>query len=167
MHLAAAEGHVDVVAFLLECGVDPNQPDRWGGTPLQDAMSGSHDAVVELLKANKAELREGKHLASDGDTSPSEADGNPDDVVEFLWAACNGSIRGLQHALANGVAVNSSDYDGRTALHLAAAEGNLDAVEYLLAHGHPHNVWDRWKATPIDEARREDRAQVVRVLEKT
>jgi len=28
--------------------------------------------------------------------------------------------------------MTSSDYDGRTALHLAAAEGHLDAIDFLL-----------------------------------
>ena len=31
--------------------------------------------------------------------------------------------------------VNSYDYDGRTALGLAASEGHLEAIKYLLAHG--------------------------------
>ena len=165
MHLAAAEGHVNIVSFLLECGVDPNQADRWGGTALQDAISGQHDAVVELLQSHGAELGAGEHLASEGVGTPTVTDGNADDVVEFLWAASEGSIRGLQHALANGVPVNSADYDGRTALHLGAAEGHLEVVEYLLVHGHPLDVRDRWNATPLDESRRENRTAVTQVLE--
>ena len=56
------------------------------------------------------------------------------------------------------------DYDKRTALHLAAAEGQLDAVKYLVAHGHPLNVRDRWNATPLDEARREGQETIVKYL---
>ena len=54
----------------------------------------------------------------------------------------------------------------RTALHLAAAEGSLEAVEYLVSHGHPLNVRDRWGATPLDEAKREKRKSVVEFLVK-
>ena len=60
--------------------------------------------------------------------------------------------------------MQAQDYDKRTALHLAAAEGELAAVQYLVAHGHPLNVRDRWNATPLDEAHREGRETVVKYL---
>ncbi len=31
--------------------------------------------------------------------------------------------------------VNAYDYDGRTALGVAASEGNFEAVKYLVTHG--------------------------------
>ena len=109
MHLAAAEGHEHVVKFLLECGVDPNRPDRWGGTPLEDAINGNHESVVSLLKSHDAVLGEGVHLASEGRTDEAVFDGNPDRVVEFLWAASEGNLRGLQTAL-DGVAAQVPRY---------------------------------------------------------
>lgn len=46
-----------------------------------------------------------------------------------------------------------SDYDGRTALHLAAAEGHFECVQFLLEHCNvPHDAKDRWGNTPFDEA---------------
>ncbi|XP_029911634.1 glutaminase liver isoform, mitochondrial [Myripristis murdjan] len=51
LHIAAAEGHVEAVIFLTEvCKVNPNVKDRWGNTPLDDAMQFSHSAVVSVLE---------------------------------------------------------------------------------------------------------------------
>lgn len=56
LHLAAAEGHVECIHFLLEkCHVDPNPLDRWQQTPLDDAISFKHDEVVEILSKYKKE----------------------------------------------------------------------------------------------------------------
>jgi ankyrin repeat protein len=35
----------------------------------------------------------------------------------------------------SGIDVNIGDYDGRTALHLAACFGNLELVKYIIEHG--------------------------------
>ena len=43
LHLAASEGKEEVVVFLLEvCGCRPDPRDRWGNTPLDDALREGH-----------------------------------------------------------------------------------------------------------------------------
>ena len=56
IHLAASEGHTDVVRYFIEKRVDVNPKDRWGGTPLSDATRGNHTKVIELLEKNGARL---------------------------------------------------------------------------------------------------------------
>ncbi|CAG5979042.1 unnamed protein product [Menidia menidia] len=51
LHVAAAEGHIEVVRFLTEtCKVDPFVEDRWGNLPVDDAMQFGHEEVVKLIK---------------------------------------------------------------------------------------------------------------------
>ncbi|CAI5516497.1 unnamed protein product [Closterium sp. Naga37s-1] len=70
----------------------------------------------------------------------------------------------LVRLLEFGTDPNSADYDGRTALHVAAAEGHLNVVKVLLQGGASPSVRDRWHRTPMDEARDNNHTVVVATL---
>lgn len=53
------------------------------------------------------------------------------------------------------VNINHGDYDSRTPLHLAAANGHSDMVVYLIKLGAIHDVKDRFGNTPYHEASKE------------
>ena len=51
LHLAAAEGHVQCVSFLLnQCNVPRDIRDRWGKSPLEEAIRFGHSDIIEILK---------------------------------------------------------------------------------------------------------------------
>lgn len=56
--------------------------------------------------------------------------------------------------------VNGRDYDGRTAAHIAASEGHLDTMKYLVAFGADLSILDARGNDPIDDAIREGRTEV-------
>jgi ankyrin repeat protein len=56
LHLAASEGHYEAAEFLIHAGANVNVMDRWGSTPLQDAITASHDRVAELLMKHGARV---------------------------------------------------------------------------------------------------------------
>jgi hypothetical protein len=58
-----------------------------------------------------------------------------EDTLEMLWAAYDNDIDAVRELVSKGVDVNVSDYDGRTALHIAACENNIELIEYLLRAG--------------------------------
>ncbi len=49
LHLAAREGHADVVDFLLKHGADVNAQNADGQTPVQCAVEGGHEEAASLL----------------------------------------------------------------------------------------------------------------------
>jgi glutaminase len=73
-------------------------------------------------------------------------------INSLLWAASYGSIIEVQNLLAQGVSPNAANYDQRTSLHLAAAEGHYAVAEYLLKTGTKVNARDRWGKTPLYDA---------------
>lgn len=67
--------------------------------------------------------------------------------------------------LLKGVDLEMEDYDRRTALHLAAAEGHLDVVEFLVKVGRVRvDPKDRWNRTPLQDAKTENHHHVVAFL---
>nr|KJB09309.1 hypothetical protein B456_001G134000 [Gossypium raimondii] len=58
-----------------------------------------------------------------------------DIVEELLEAARYDDLDDLIRLASIGVSLDSKDSHGRTALHMAAANGHLDIVEYLIGRG--------------------------------
>lgn len=134
MHLAAAEGHMDVIEFLFENDIRP-VADRWGGEPFSDALMGGH-AEVSSFFADKGMASESpNHRIDDHNGRHDEATDFSDSlaVIELLWAAADNDVVDLRRLVAQGVPVHAQNYDQRTSLHLAAVEGQLDAIKYLVS----------------------------------
>lgn len=62
--------------------------------------------------------------------------------------------------------INSFDYGGRTALGIAASEGHLEAVKYLVVHGANIFHKDARGNHALDDAKRENREKVVAYMKK-
>jgi len=88
-------------------------------------------------------------------------------AVKLLFAAANNDLTGLQGMALDGYDMSAKDYDSRTALHLAACEGHLDCVRFVLEKcSVDPSPKDRWGQTPLDEARNFGHDVVVQYLEQ-
>ena len=133
LHLAAAEGQDKAVQYLIAKGADVNFKDRWGATPLQDAVQSGHLQVAEQILS-----RGGFMVTALGPAA-------------MCNAATEGDVRYLKLLVRCGVDPDVGDYDFRCPMHLAAAEGRLLAVSYLLGVSANPNSKDRWGGTPMDD----------------
>ncbi|XP_019867420.2 glutaminase liver isoform, mitochondrial isoform X2 [Aethina tumida] len=87
-------------------------------------------------------------------------------IVNLLFSAASGDLPSLRRYKLMGLDMTLSDYDGRTALHLASAEGHVECVEFLLELCNvDHNIKDRWGNTPLDEATNFGHAPVIELLQ--
>jgi len=94
-------------------------------------------------------------------------------VSALLTAASTGDLTQIRRLKAEGLDLTVGDYDARTALHLAATEGQKKVVKYLLAQQHKAVGCeggllqkDRWGSTPLDDARRNNHEEVVVLLSR-
>ena len=83
----------------------------------------------------------------------------------LIWAACQGDLDEIKRLVAHGIDINEGDYDKRTAMHLAATEGNIEVVEYLLRHGAKANLMDRFGSTPLADAKINKHKEVITIIE--
>ncbi|XP_045120610.1 ankycorbin-like isoform X1 [Portunus trituberculatus] len=142
LHEASEAGHLEVVKLLLNHKAQVNSRSKRhgdeGGTALHLATeAGNVNIMEELLKAGAdPEARDEK-----GRTAA-------------LWAAYGGQQEALQVLEGqNNELLFAYDYDHSTALHLAAAHGDLKVVKWLVNHGLDCGARDHRNKTPKDIAK--------------
>ena len=70
VHLAAAEGHEEILSFLLENGASTHPKDRWGNTPLHEVrkairhLDQLHSAVGYIATQEESALRSATRTSS-------------------------------------------------------------------------------------------------------
>ncbi|CAJ1970874.1 unnamed protein product [Sphenostylis stenocarpa] len=147
LHLAASRGHEDITLFLLKERVDVNIKDNFGSTPLLEAVKNGNDRIASLL------VKEGASMKIENAGS-------------FLCTAvARGDSDYLKRLLSNGMDPNLKDYDYRSPLHIAAAEGLYFMAKLLLEAGASVFTKDRWGNTPLDEARICGNKNLIKLLE--
>ncbi|XP_064652355.1 glutaminase liver isoform, mitochondrial-like isoform X2 [Lineus longissimus] len=108
-----------------------------------------------------------KHTSKKLDPRRRSGDNKAQQIVNLLFGAFNGDVTAMRRYALWGIDMGMSDYDGRTALHLAAAEGHLETVAFLVEKcGVSVTPKDRWGFVPLDDAKRFEHTRVEAYLQE-
>eukprot|EP00978_Attheya_sp_CCMP212_P044918 scaffold327168_cov59-Attheya_sp.AAC.1 len=142
--VACMKGNTDTVKKILEYHANPNLVDMHGTSALFEATKHGHEDTMEMLLAHGAELCMGENQAAS----------------TLCQAVFDGDILMLKRLVKAKIQVNASDYDKRTAVHIAASEGNMAALKVLVELGSADlSGMDRWGHSVYDEASKTAKAE--------
>ena len=137
-----------IVELLLDNGADPNKAGRSAPSmfPLRSAVGKRDLSTIKLLIKHGADVNQSFaiHVAVQSAT---------DDVVSYL-------------AQVRGADINHNPgFQGNAPLHLAAMKGRLKAAKVLMQHGADPSLKNEDGQTPLDIARQQGRAELVKLLQ--
>jgi ankyrin repeat protein len=199
LQAASRSGQEKVVQILLDKGADVNaqsgsldtalQPTSWSmrvskgsfGTALQEASSGGHEKLVQILLDKGADMN-AQH-GSLGTALQAASRGGHEKVVQMLLdkgadvnaqgglfntalqaASWGGHEKVVQTLLDKGADVNALSVSRGTALQAASEEGHEKVVQILLEKGADVNAQDRYMNTALQAASQSGNEKVVQIL---
>ncbi|KAJ3307193.1 hypothetical protein HDU76_004683, partial [Blyttiomyces sp. JEL0837] len=117
LHIAASENQKAAVELLLLHGANVHLRDRYGHSPLFDAVRCKHVEIAMLLRSAGAHFAEEEESDLAALIASAASEGNLE-MLKLLWDCC--------------VDMNTQWLDGRTALHLAVSARQIEVLRYLM-----------------------------------
>ncbi|XP_067173615.1 ankyrin repeat domain-containing protein 7-like [Apteryx mantelli] len=148
LHLACANGHSEVVSYLVgnKCKLDPR--DNFKRSPLMKAVQCQQEECVAILLAHGAD--------------PNLADVNGSTALHLAAVAPNTSLAG--QLLEHNARIDARNKMGYTPLALAVSEHHEEMVEFLLKKGADVHARDPSERTPLMLAASAGDMSVIEVL---
>ncbi|XP_058660568.1 ankyrin repeat domain-containing protein 26 [Ammospiza caudacuta] len=148
LHLACANGHVDVVTFLVENKCKLNLFDNDNRSPLMKAVQCQQEKCVAIL------------LEHGADPNLADADGNT--ALHLAVLSGNTAVAGL--LLQHDANIDAQNKEGCTPLILAISEHHGEIMEFLLKKGADVHARDQCERTPLMTAASGGELNVIKVL---
>jgi ankyrin repeat protein len=137
IHLAAQAGDLERIKDFVQTGIDVNEKDDSGMTPLLYAVSGKQTKVAEFLIEKGADVNAGDRRG----------------CVPLLYALWNNDSNAVKMLLNKGADVNAKDAAmGYPPLHWAVLMDNNELVKVILGAGGDVNAKSNTGDTPLDVA---------------
>ncbi|KAM6286102.1 ankyrin repeat domain-containing protein 26 isoform 6-T6 [Spheniscus humboldti] len=148
LHLACANGHVDVVTYLVENKCKLNLFDNDNRSPLMKAVQCQQEKCVAIL------------LEHGADPNLADADGNT--ALHLAVLSPNTAVAGL--LLEHNANIDAQNKEGYTPLILAVSEHHEEMVEFLLKKGADVHARDQCERTPLMTAASGGELNLIKVL---
>jgi ankyrin repeat protein len=148
IHVAASEGHSDILSFLIEHGADVNGQGTDDNTPLHRA-------------SRNARLEAGQFLLNHGADVDARNEFNR---TALMYAAIEGHVEFARMLLERGPVIDARDIGDGTPLHFAAGCGETQVAQLLLEHGADVNARDKLGLTPSQLGSRGMHQEIVELL---
>lgn len=146
---AIQSGEKDTLVRLLDKGVGVNQRHGMMMSPLMWAAKYKQTEIVRTMIEHGADV---ELVSFSGTVLHQAAWSNTADIVRLVCSVCQPKL------------LNARDKDDRTALHAAALQSSVEAMEALLVAGAEIEAQDRNGSTPLLVACRQQSAAVVSCL---
>ena len=156
LSIASQNENMDIVIMLIIRGLDVNTKDKDGNTPLIFAAINGYDQIVKLLLHNGAEIN-GTNIYGNNVLHLAAQVGQNEVISSILshckkiniqaistWSNSNSSPNQTQTLL------NSSNFDGNTALIVAATNNHYDVVLNLIKNGADPTIKNKDGKSAID-----------------
>ncbi|XP_063252814.1 ankyrin repeat domain-containing protein 26 isoform X5 [Prinia subflava] len=148
LHLACANGHVDVVMYLVENKCKLNLFDNDNRSPLMKAVQCQQEKCVAIL------------LEHGADPNLADADGNT--ALHLAVLSGNTTVAGL--LLEHNANIDAQNKEGCTPLILAVSEHHEEIMEFLLKKGADVHARDQCERTPLMTAASGGELNLIKVL---
>ncbi len=135
--LAAANGQIEMMEYLLAQGADINEKDNLGDTALNYVVSRNQLAAAKFL------VNRGARVVSQRD----------DGISSLMQALQIGTPDMARTLMEDTEALNQFAEDGWTPLYFSIRRQDLNLLNDLIARGACVNVFDSYQQTPLDFAR--------------
>lgn len=188
LHIAVCEGYSDIINILFQYNCNYTATDRFGRTPIEDAIKYNNNNVISIFK-DKGIINSTNRTSNNMNYLSCEMNNNNlesavqqidlddpyhnitynvmlADTRELLQAASFGNIDEIQRLINKGADPSCFDYDRRTPLHVACNhDDNIEIVKILLQQKKVCvNALDRWKHTPLQEALSNRAVKIAKLL---